>query len=133
MSNALLIVDEAGWFDGREPLAKRKHRANDPAIMSLAIEEMSFRQEPGCLRIRADFRAKLLELRVDLGMSQGAAAEVAGVSRGTYFRWERGESPALRSRENLERLATFYNVRLRWLLRGEEPREPDNGGVPRND
>jgi len=40
---------------------------------------------------RGEWGAQLLKLRLDLNITQEKAAAIAGVTRNTFARWERGE------------------------------------------
>lgn len=60
----------------------------------------------------------LLRLRNLKGLSQEQLAEIAGVSRQSYAKWEQGES--LPDIERCDKLAAFYGITLDSLMHYEE-------------
>ena len=74
---------------------------------------------------RAD---RLRKAREELGLDQGAFAELIGVSRGTVSNYERGTTPADRI-VVLRAWALATRVSYEWLLHGETPRPEGPGGL----
>lgn len=68
-----------------------------------------------------DFCQKLLELRTQRGVTQGAVAQACEMTLRQYHRIERGEQkPGF---ENLLRLADYFDVSVDWLMGRTERRE----------
>ena len=65
-----------------------------------------------------DFGKRLMELRINAGLSQGKLAEMVGVSRGSIYRWEAGT--CLPGIKMLKQLAKVLQVDEDILLRGED-------------
>lgn len=57
------------------------------------------------------------------GYSKSEVARAAGITPGAYTQWIDGTTKSYRA-DNLLRLADYLNVRIEWLLFGEEPMEP---------
>ena len=60
------------------------------------------------------FSEKLLQLRTERGVTQGAVAQACQMTLRQYHRFERGEQkPGF---DNLLRLADFFDVSVDWLM-----------------
>lgn len=69
-----------------------------------------------------DIAARLVEYRLDAGLSQEKLAERLSVSRQAVSKWERAES--LPDIGNVLALEDLYDVTVDELLRGEGARKP---------
>jgi len=74
-------------------------------------------------KLSSMLKARIREARKDAELSQLALAERVGVSRAAVSQWENGDTKGLRP-ENLLNTARVLNVRVEWLVFGEEPRRP---------
>ena len=67
-----------------------------------------------------DFCQKLLLLRTERSVAQGAVAQSCGMTLRQYHRFERGEQkPGF---DNLRRLADYFDVSVDWLMGRTERR-----------
>ena len=67
----------------------------------------------------------LVILRNVKGMTQEQVAEVIGISRQSYAKWEQGET--MPDIEKCDRLAAFYGIKIDALLHYEEKSRKDEG------
>ena len=78
-----------------------------------------------------DVTEKLKKLRKSNGISQDAMAQIVGVTKGTYFKWEKGDN--LPSAEGALRIAEHFNISLDELFgRITSQGEDDNESVVLN-
>lgn len=64
---------------------------------------------------------RLLERRLELGLTQAEVADAAGISEMAVSYWETGKTKNLRL-EHLFKVADFLKVRARWLGIGDGPK-----------
>ena len=68
-----------------------------------------------------DFCQRLLQLRTERGVTQGAVAQACQMTLRQYHRFEKGEQkPGF---DNLLRIADFYGVSVDWLMGRTQRRE----------
>lgn len=66
--------------------------------------------------------------RLELGLTQGDVAKVAGVSEAAVSQWESGNTKNLKN-DHLFSVADLLNLAPRYLATGKGPREAANGRV----
>lgn len=69
---------------------------------------------------------RLAELRKEKGLYQKDVAQLLGIERTTYSRYETGDTQP--SHENLVKLADFYDVSVDYLLGRSNAKRPPAGG-----
>jgi len=82
------------------------------------VQEKKLEKEQGLMAER------LQSLRKERGLTQEAFAEVLGVSRQGYARWEKGQLPEALAA--LLRLHEQWGIDLQWLLAGSERPDTEN-------
>jgi transcriptional regulator with XRE-family HTH domain len=65
---------------------------------------------------------RLKVLRERHGMSLSTLGTICGVSKQAVYLWEKGQ--CFPSRENLQAIARYFGLRLRWLISGTGPTFP---------